>query len=363
MTVCAEAFHALFLGDVALGNHPKTPGFGFFSRYGDEIPADLAKKVVPPSISYDLLFGNLEFALTGDQRLLDANTSCIGHLGYVEFLRRAGFTVLNVANNHSWQYGRAVFEETVRALRTAGIKVVGVPDDYDPGQYLKVAGRTVAFIGVSERPRQGFSEVPGYNEFDEADLLGRVRDARRVADLVYVSMHWGDEFIGLPSPQERRIARAIIDAGADAVIGHHPHVLREVEAYRGGVIAYSLGNFIGDMSWNPTTCLSGCLHLRKSETGRSWHEFVPALIGEDFFPCFLREGEREEYRQKLLEMFERAEIDARNLGYNVIAHRELRRNQLLTLKFLARNVHKYQLSNLGRILVDAVAVRFHGGGC
>jgi poly-gamma-glutamate synthesis protein (capsule biosynthesis protein) len=353
----------VFVGDVALGNHPKTPGFGFFSRYREGIPLEMAARIIPPGVSCDLLFGNLEFALTADRRLLDTNKCCIGHVAYAEFLRMAGFTVLNLANNHAWQYGRKVFGETVRALREVGIKVVGIPDDYAPGQYLKVAGQTVAFLGISDRPRQGFREVPDYNEFDEADILVRIRDARGVADLVCVSVHWGHEFIEAPSQSERRFARAMIDAGADVVVGHHPHVLREIECYRGGVIAYSLGNFIGDMTWNPATRRSGCLQVRPSGSGSTLYEFLPAVIGEDFFPCFLQKGERGEYFQRQHQSFEQAGTDAQRLGYDVLAQQELRRHQLLTLKFLVRNISKYRLSTLSSILSHAVTVRLRRKDC
>ena len=122
------------VGDVALGNHPKTPGFGFFSSYRDGIPAELAARATPSSLSFDSLFGNLEFALTADDSPLDTDNCCIGHVGYADFLRRTRLTVLNMLNNHAWQRGRAVHIETVQVLREAGIKVVGIPDDYDRAQ-------------------------------------------------------------------------------------------------------------------------------------------------------------------------------------------------------------------------------------
>ena len=278
----------MFVGDVALGNHPKTPGFGFHARYGGGIPELLAGRVLPETSGDGVLVGNLEFSLTANPALAGSQECCIGSVSYVDFLRRAGFNVLNLANNHAWQHGKEVFEETVQALRRAGIKVVGVPDDHDPGSFLRVSGKTIAILGVSARPRQGFTESPGYNEFEEREFLGRISDARRQADFVCVSIHWGQEFTAAPSAAERGIARAMVDAGADVVVGHHPHVLREVENYRGSVIAYSLGNFIGDMSWNPLTRRTGCLVVRAREPGDVVHEFMPAFVEDDCFPRYLQ---------------------------------------------------------------------------
>src|SRR5438128_2162459 len=111
-------------------------------------------------------------------------------------------------------------------------------------------------VGFGFRSRYAGGIQAAYNEFSEA-ALESIAAARQRADIVIASMHWGDEFILVPSDRERAVARAMIDAGATCVIGHHPHVVREVERYRAGVIAYSLGNFICDMTWDERTRMSG----------------------------------------------------------------------------------------------------------
>jgi poly-gamma-glutamate synthesis protein (capsule biosynthesis protein) len=351
------ALRLALVGDIALGDHPKTPGFGFYSRYGKEIPGYLANRVLPSGVFPDIVFGNLEFALAAERENLGDDRCCLGTVSYIPFLRKAGFTVLNVANNHSWEYGAQSFAKTVRSLKNAGIKVVGVPDDFDPAGFLRINGRLVAVLGCSARPRQGFTAPPGYNEFEYGWFLKRIRDARRRADLVCVSIHWGDEFLTIPGPREREAGRAMIDAGADVVIGHHPHVLREVETYRNGIIAYSLGNFIGDMTWNPLTRETGCLVVEAGGPGGCVGTFFPALIDLDYFPRYLDEAGSRRFLDAQIERDARLTKDLKVSGYEFLVRKALKRHQYLTLGFVMRNFFRYRAATLGRIVSHAIRVR------
>jgi gamma-polyglutamate biosynthesis protein CapA len=346
-----------FVGDVALGNHPKTPGFGFYSRYIKGIPRNLGSRVLPPGIFPDVLFGNLEFSLANQIGQLGTNVCCLGSDSYIPFIREAGFTVLNVANNHAWEHGADLFRETVTSLKNAGIKVVGIPEDFDPAKFFQIKGTTVAVLGCSARPRQGFTASPGYNEFEKVRFFERIRDARRNADFVCASIHWGEEFLTIPSPWEREVARAMIDAGASVVVGHHPHVLREVESYKDGIITYSLGNFIGDMIWNPVTRETGCLVVDAEGSRIRSQKFIPAVIDRDYFPRYLDERESKKFLEAQMARQATLNIDLTAFGYEYLARRALRRHQWLTLGFLLRNIFRYRISTLGRIVSHGVKVR------
>lgn len=350
-----------FVGDVALGNHPKTPGFGFYSRYMEGIPPHMVHRVLPPSLSPDLVFGNLEFSLAPYANHPGTDVCCLGSSSYVPFLRQAGFTVLNVANNHAWEHGAAHFRETVGSLQNAGIKVVGVPGDFDPSGFLRIKGKTIAVLGCSSRPRQGFTTCPDFNEFDEARFLERIRHARRQADAVCVSIHWGEEFLPIPSPDERRIARAMIDAGAGVVVGHHPHVLREVESYRDALIAYSLGNFIGDMLWNPLTRETGCLDVVLEDSRIGTNTLFPAIIDHDYFPRYLDVSESREFMETQRERRACLNKALDTSDYGFLARKALQKHQRLTLGFLLRNLFRYRTASLVRIASHAIHVRLRGG--
>jgi hypothetical protein len=146
----------------------------------------------------------------------------------------------------------------------------------------------VSFLGYSLRPRQYFTEEPAYAEGYRDTILADVRAARAATDSVVVSLHWGDEFIDRPSPEERDLAHAIMDAGADLIIGHHPHVLRGVERYGRGYIVYSLGNFVCDMLWDETLRETAILQCRLSKEGIAEISVIPVRINNDYQPVVLQ---------------------------------------------------------------------------
>lgn len=167
----------------------------------------------------------------------------------VPALQRAGFTVLTLANNHILDFGPEAMLETIGHLERQGLGFAGAGADMAAARkecIQTVHGKRVAvlaysltqpteFLAGSDRP----GTAPGWGRFFAEDIA---RSKSR-ADHVVVSFHWGGELETRPKPYQVAAARRAIDAGADVVIGHHPHVLQGVERYNGGVIFYSLGNF------------------------------------------------------------------------------------------------------------------------
>lgn len=344
-----------FVGDIALGDHPKAVGFGFSSRYAHGIPASLASRLVPPGEPLDLLLGNLEFPLGGSGASGSLHEAqCSGLPQYASFLAAAGVKALNVATNHTYQHGAAAFEATLRALRACGIHVVGTPDDFTEAGVFRARDRRIALLGWCDRPRQYSSAVPPYNEFSEA-AYAQIAEARSRTDVVIASIHWGDEFILIPSDRERQVARAMIDAGASAVIAHHPHVVREIEHYRDSVIAYSLGNFIGDMTWDLRTRLTCWLTVQIGQ-GASRAELKPGMIDEDYFP---RPLTRTELKQ-LSEIQELADAERKRISvssYSEVAEAERRRHARRTARMMLRNAHRYPRGYAAKIFGGAISHR------
>jgi hypothetical protein len=170
-------------------------------------------------------------------------------------------------------------------------------------------------------------------------------------------VHWGEEFVPIPSPSERGIAHAMIEAGAGIVVGHHPHVLREVETYQGGVIAYSLGNFIGDMIWNPLTRETGCLVVETEGSRIDAGTFLPAFIDIDYFPRYLDEPASRRFLKTQTERHASWNKHLEAYGYESLARRALQRHQWLTLGFLMRNLFRYRIATLGSMASHAIRVR------
>lgn len=169
------------------------------------------------------------------------------NLRVLEFL---GLDLALLGNNHAMDMGAEGLGRTVHYLRRAGIASVGAGDDYDAASapfYFERRGvrfAVLSFSGIGETDIFSSSRRPGVAGVNQRAILSRVREARRQADHVVVSLHWGMEYYAHASASQRSMARGLIDAGATAIIGHHSHVPQGVEMYRGGVIAYSIGNFL-----------------------------------------------------------------------------------------------------------------------
>jgi poly-gamma-glutamate capsule biosynthesis protein CapA/YwtB (metallophosphatase superfamily) len=224
---------------------------------------------------------------------------------------------------------------------------VGTPADFSDQGVLRIRDQRIALLGWCDRPRQYAPDTPPYNELSD-HVYEQIRIARRRSDMVVASVHWGDEFILVPTERERRIAREMIDAGACCVIGHHPHVLREVERYRHGLIAYSLGNFIGDMTWNPRTRLSAWLTVEVDADRIVSDLLTPALIEDDYFPRRLPEHEA---RVRIARLTAEARADAAKVaraGYGHIAEKTRKRHVQHTVWMMLRNLRRYP----GEVKVD-----------
>jgi Bacterial capsule synthesis protein PGA_cap len=230
-------------GDIVMGSTPNLPSDGGRSFFSD-VQTDLAG---------DVVLGNLEGTLSsGGQSKCGADSSnCFSFQtppAYARWLRQAGFTVMNLANNHAYDYGADGLRQTTDALTGVGLAWTG-----RPGQV------TVQKVGAVRVALVGFAPYPWAQSLTDIAAAKRlVRKASRRADVVVVTMHAGAEgsdrqhvrrgaelFLGENRGDSMRFAHAVVDAGADLVVGSGPHVLRGMEWYRGRLIAYSLGNFAG----------------------------------------------------------------------------------------------------------------------
>ena len=134
-----------------------------------------------------------------------------------------------------------------------------------------------AFLGYNFRPQQYFIDPPQWREPSFELIRDDVGRARSVADVIVVTLHWGDEFVECPAPDQVALAHSLVDHGVDVIIGHHTHMIQGVEEYRGGLIAYGLGNFVYDQ-WQPRLRRSMILQLSVHGPRSISHRAVPVLI-------------------------------------------------------------------------------------
>lgn len=203
----------------------------------------------------DVTAGNLESPLSvRGERFPGKDVTFRGDPRAVAGLRAAGFDFISLANNHVLDYGGIALTDTVSTLDEAGIAHAGAGADSAAARrpaLVSRRGARVAYLAFSHVLPPGFvadADSPGLapGRGRPGEVAAAVRAAKRRADYVVVSFHWGVEYSPDATAEQVRDARRAIDAGADLVLAHHPHVIQGVERYHGGLIAYSLGDFVFD---------------------------------------------------------------------------------------------------------------------
>ncbi|HIJ94336.1 MAG TPA: CapA family protein [Desulfuromonadales bacterium] len=223
----------------------------------------------------DINLGNLEAPIArGGDEFREKKFRFRAEPAVATALQRAGFNLVTLANNHSMDFGASALEETLLHLKNAGIAWVGAGNNLGEARQMKlftIKGTRIAFLGYSltqpieffvgkERP----GTAPGYARMVASDVAA----ARTQADFVIVSFHWGKEANPLVQPYQQTAAHNAVDAGADAVIGHHPHILQGIERYKRAIIFYSLGNFTFAAK-STTADVSAIIRLRLNGEQRS----------------------------------------------------------------------------------------------
>lgn len=208
-------------------------------------------RVKPLLAGAAVVFGNLEGPLT-DRGTPEQNKTYIFRTPPApasRALRNAGFNVVSLANNHTMDFGPDGLAQTIEALDSAGVAHAGAGSNLAEARrpvLIEAAGKRIAILAYSVTlPENYYAEAdkPGTAFAHETQVRADIAAARRQADIVLVSFHWGQEHKTVLRDYQIQLGHAAIDAGAAAVIGHHPHILQGVERYRDGVILYSLGNF------------------------------------------------------------------------------------------------------------------------
>ncbi|HAK59558.1 MAG TPA: hypothetical protein DCO77_04135 [Nitrospiraceae bacterium] len=226
----------------------------------------LFSKVSPYLGAADITFANLETPV-------DHKSAASGYPRFnakpalLTSLKKAGVDVVSVANNHVMDKGVKGLERTLENIAKAGIVYTGAGSTKKKAAeipYLEAGGFRVAFLGYTYTSNRKLppkkASAPGVNllrmksKRDLSRAVKHVKEARKTADLVVVSLHWGVEYKKNPTTWQKKAAVELVEAGADIILGHHPHVLQPVVRHtakdgRQGVIAYSLGNFISSQNY------------------------------------------------------------------------------------------------------------------
>ena len=285
-----EPVTLLFLGDIMLDRGVEL----YMSQHNDwRWPflnvADILKEA-------DLVFGNLESVISDKGEKKGSVYSFRADPKTMEGLVFAGIDVVSVVNNHSMDYGAEAFLDSLERLKEVGIAYVG-------GDITKLEAETVVVkvvkgikIGMVAYTTKGSSlwqageSSPGISWMDSArlsQLKKDIEEAKLYSDILVVSLHFGEEYQKEPSAEQQLLSRAAIEAGADLVIGHHPHVVQPIEQYKDGWIAYSLGNFIFDQGFSPETMEGMALKVELDENKIASVIPLKVDISKEFQPTII----------------------------------------------------------------------------
>ncbi|MDO8594634.1 MAG: CapA family protein [bacterium] len=282
----SQGINMVFVGDIMLSRNigqtmARKKDYTFFFASTSEITR-----------SADIAFANLENPVSERGVKSGSIYSFRADPRVVEGLKFAGFNVVSIANNHIWDYGRQAFKDTLSNLSENGIVAVGGGEDYGAAHTPKIitVGKTrIAFLAYTNLIAASLglaSSTPAVSRYTDEILKTDIAKAKELSDFVVVSFHWGDEYKTTHNAEQERVGKLVIDSGANLVIGHHPHVVQEVEEYNGGYIAYSLGNFIFDQNFSKDTRKGLALLVRVKDNKITSVAKKEVRFGDDYRPYF-----------------------------------------------------------------------------
>ena len=230
----------------------------------------------------DLVVANLEGPITSHASISvgssigsPENTTFTFSTSTAELLARHNITLVNLGNNHIMNFGREGLLQTKEWLRKSGVQYFGDPDavEEDRVARMELRGVPLSFVNWSDWTS------------DKTDhTIAQVQKEADAGRVVVVYTHWGDEYVP-PSPRVRQLAHSFVDAGADIVIGTHPHVVLEHELYNGKDIYYSIGNFVFDQYFNEDVRNGLMLRVVFTVSGKVDVEEIPIYLERDRRTC------------------------------------------------------------------------------
>ncbi len=272
----------VFAGDIVLDD----AAGALIERGGDPFEA-----FAPLFKAADIRLGNLECVVATTGSAGDKNFTFRAHPRSLPVLKRH-LDAVALANNHSGDFGREAFAEMLDLLKAQGLAQFGgghnLKEAHTP-LIIERKGLRIALLGYNEFMPRSFeadTNAPGSAWSEDEQVVADIRAARSVhkADLVIPVMHWGWENELTANARQRQLARVMIDAGADVIIGGHPHVTQDIEHYRGKPIIYSVGNFVMKETDNANQRRGWVLRLELDKAGVARMDTVVAQINMDGIP-------------------------------------------------------------------------------
>lgn len=252
----------------------------------------------------DLVFGNLETVIIPGRIIKSGEMVFRTDPKAVEGLKFAGFNVLSLANNHIMNFGKAGLENTIKILDKNNILYAGAglnKENIYKSAVKDIKGVKFVFFAFTYNfdQRKSSGEIYGAADMSVEKMKEIVEKAELENDIIIVSMHAGTEYAASPNERQKEFARGAIDAGADLIIGHHPHTVQTVEKYKDKYIIYSLGNFVFDQMWSDETRLGAMAEIIFDGKKVESVNFIPIKIYNYAQPDILEGEEKEMILERL----------------------------------------------------------------
>jgi len=273
-------------------------------KKGCDYPFDSTRSLI--SIS-DLAIANLEAPFTDQGNPCDKKFTFRVPPQYAAGPVKAGFDIVTLANNHILDYGSEGLFQTLQTLDSMEIKYCGAGGNVSEAEQpcmISANNCKIGFLAYSLTYPAAFwarKDRPGTAYPNLKKIKAQIKKIRGDCDLIVVAFHWGGELLEYPKPYQKYYAHAVIDLGADIVVGHHPHVLQGIELYKGKFIAYSLGNYVFG-SYSKKVSYSMILKLRYDHRGLLYAHIIPIDVFNpriQFRPTVIRGNKRKDILEKL----------------------------------------------------------------
>lgn len=341
ITICS-------VGDLMICDSPLYASVGMGAKY-PQLKGTLFNECSDLFQKADIVVGNFETVVHRPRnRSLKENQMCCEE-DVIQDLHKAGFNILHIANNHCLQHGAEGFENTITVCSAYGIQPIGVRDE-EP--FVKeIEGKKFIFLSLCIHLEWYLPENILYED-RIVKILGDIRQIKEKDKeaFIVVSVHWGDEFATYPSNAQIELAHEFINSGARVVLGHHSHVLQGVEEYKGGIIAYSQGNFISDMI-PMITRQTGIIEIHINENNSINWEFIPYIITEGI-P--VRTEKAEWFDQRQIELKNAIEGKSTDDDYWKMIGKNHAIGHSAFKSFFKKNITKYRLDISLKMLAQFV---------
>ena len=316
----ADPIVLAFAGDVNFDEDSRP--VARYDRENKGILGGISQELVDEMNQADIFMLNNEFAYsTRGREIKEKSYSFRAHPKRVDILKEMGVDIVSLANNHALDFGEEALLDTFTTLDEAGIDYVGAGINMDRAKkpiYYTIGDTTVAYVAASHviyaMDWYATDTRPGMiGTYDPTLFVTSIKEAKENSDFVVVYVHWGKERVHEPVDYQKNLARIYIDAGADAVIGCHPHVMQGIEFYKGKTIAYSLGNYWFNGSKRET----GLLKIYLNPDGTTDTQLLAAMNEDTYTYMITDEKARNDYYKFMEDISFNVTFDEKGYAINL----------------------------------------------